>query len=460
MDRPGPTPSVADPRTKPLKVRYERLQSVQYDRGLSHEQSATIQATDAHLNAAIHNADLQLLAAAAAAAADEEEEEEEKEETSAQRLATAQAAAILAATHQGALTNGHTSADVRTGLTFLYQHMHAHWICPQSPLDQVDLSASSAPSSAANSLTSGPSATATTPPVTPHNGMTTEPPFWDYCGEHPGVGWVLNSPGTTHFYRFIIPHPDNGAPIVTPFLQYHIALEGSEVSSTFGQGYTVHKCALRPTPVDYDAPPLTPEQLHIFDTSEPYAYAVSKVVDEYFPYDLLAVVRQYQFYKSTQYALQHTIQTTHVKELKYSEKALKVLSEMENTNVLGHLLANMDVLSMALAPKPDAHFTCIKAIRNFDGDITETALDPCINRHHSAIKEQGDPIPDSVFDKQCAKEQRILDEHEDALERHKRQCQAHATVFPLHARKQCFRCRHYGHIHLFCPRCTPPLGRK
>ena len=224
MDRPGPTPSVADPRTKPLEVRYKRLQSVQYDRGLSHEQSTTIQAADARLNAAIHNADLQLLAAAAAAAADEEEEEEEKEETSAQQLAISQAAAIHAAARQGALTNGHTSAD--------------------SPLDEVDLSTSTAPSSAANSLTSSPTATAMTPPTTPHNGTSTEPPFWGYCGEHPGVGWVLNSPGTTHFYRFIIPHPDNGAPIVAPFLQYHITLEGSEVSGTFGKGYITYKRAL------------------------------------------------------------------------------------------------------------------------------------------------------------------------------------------------------------------------
>ena len=143
-------------------------------------------------------------------------------------------------------------------------------------------------------------------------------------GSHPGVGWVLNSPGTTHFYRFIIPHLDNGAPIVAPFLQYHIALEGSEVFNTFGQGYIIHKRALRPTPVDYDSPPLTPEQLRIFDASEPYAYVVSKVVDKYFPYDLLAAVRQYQFYKSTQYALQRTIQTAHAKELKYSEKALEI----------------------------------------------------------------------------------------------------------------------------------------
>ena len=436
VNRPRPTPSVADPRTKPLEVRYERLQSVQYNRGLSHEQSATIQAADACLNAAIHNADLQLLTAAA----DEEEEEEEKEETSAQRLATSQAAAIYAAAHQGALTNGHTSAD--------------------SPLDQVDLSALSAPFSVANSLTSGPSATAMTPPVMPHNKTSTEPPFWGYCGEHPGVGWVLNSPGTTHFYRFIIPHPDNGAPIIAPFLQYHIALEGSEVSGTFGQGYIIHKHALRPTPVEYDTPPLTPEQLRIFDASEPFAYAVSKVVDKYFPYDLLAAVWQYQFYKSTQYALQRTIQTAHAKELKYSEKALEVLSKMENANILGRLLVHMDILSMALAPKPDAHIACIKVIRNFDGDITETALNPRVNRHCSAIQEQGEPISDSVFNEQCAKEQRIIDEREDALKHCKRQCRAHAAIFPLHARKQCFRCGHFGHIRLYCPRRTLPLGRK
>ena len=175
------------------------------------------------------------------------------------------------------------------------------------------------------------------------------------------------------------------------------------------------------------------------------------MVDEYFPYDLLATVWQYQFYKSTQYALQPTIQTARAKELKYSKKALEVLSEMENANVLGRLLAHMDILSMALAPKPDAHFAYIKAIRGFDGDITETVLDPHVNRHRSAVKEQGEPIPDSVFDKQCAKQQRIIDEREDAFERRKRQRQAHAAVFPLHARKQCFRCGHFGHIRLFCP---------
>ena len=284
VDQPRPPPSVTDPRTKPLKVRYERLQSVQYNRGLSHEQSTTIQAADAHLNAVIHNADLQLLAAAAAAAADqeEEEEEEEKEETSAQQLATSQAAAILAAACQGAITNGHLSADVCTRVTFLYQCMRTHWVCPQSPLDQVDLSASTASSSVVNSLTSGPSVTATTPPATPHNGMSTEPLSGAIVVSILVLVGCLIPPRPPIFTASSF-HTQTTAPIVAPILQYHIALEGSEVFSTFVQGYTVHKHALQPTPVEYNTPPLTPEQLHIFDASEPFAYAVSKVVDKYFP---------------------------------------------------------------------------------------------------------------------------------------------------------------------------------
>ena len=232
------------------------------------------------------------------------------------------------------------------------------------------------------------------------------------------------------------------------------------IIGTFGQGYTVHKHAFQPTPVEYDAPPLTPEQLSIFDASEPFTYAVSKVVNEYFPYNLLAIVWKYQFYKSTQYSLQRTIQTAHIKEMKFAEKALEILLEMENANMLGCLLTHMDILSMALTPKPDTHSAYIKAIRGFDGDITETTLDQRVNRHCSIIKEQGKPIPDSVFNEQCAKEQHILDEHKDALKHRKRQCHAHATVFPLHMRKQCFRYGHFGHICIHCPRCTPPLGCK
>ena len=61
---------------------------------------------------------------------------------------------------------------------------------------------------------------------------------------HPGNGWMLNSPETTHFYCLIILRPDTSVSITTPFIQYNIALNEFKVFSTFGKGYTIYKCAL------------------------------------------------------------------------------------------------------------------------------------------------------------------------------------------------------------------------
>ena len=185
------------------------------------------------------------------------------------------------------------------------------------------------------------------------------------------------------------------------------------------------------------------------------------MINEYFPYELSAAVRQYQFYKNTQYTLQQTIRTAQQKEWKYLEKAMEVLSELENANILGRLLAHTDQLAEALAPNPDANVQYIKAIKGFAGDITESALDPRINRYCSAVEEQGEPIPDYILDKEYAKRQHILDDRKATIRRCcEKQRTTHTTVFPVHTCKQCFQCGHYGHIRAHCPRRSPPSGHK
>ena len=185
-------------------------------------------------------------------------------------------------------------------------------------------------------------------------------------------------------------------------------------------------------------------------------YVVDKMINEYFPYELSAAVHLYQFYKNTQYTLQQTNWTAQQKEWKYLEKAMEVLSELENDNVLGRLLAHTDQLAEALAPNPDANAQYIKVIKGFTGDITKSALDPHVNRYHSAIEEQGEPIPNYILDEEYAKRQRILDDRKATIQRRwEKQQTTHAAVFPVHTRKQCFQCGHYGHIRAHCPRCSP-----
>jgi len=154
------------------------------------------------------------------------------------------------------------------------------------------------------------------------------------------------------------------------------------VSSTFGQGYKVHTHLLRLTPVDHLCPLLTPEQLQLLDSQAPFAFAITKIVDNYFPPDLAAGVRQYQFYKDTQYVLQASVKSLEDKAQHYLEGAMEVLSGLENANILGCLLAHADIISANLLAK-DAqvytHYACLA--RSFQGDITQSALDVHINIH-------------------------------------------------------------------------------
>jgi len=121
------------------------------------------------------------------------------------------------------------------------------------------------------------------------------PPSLDCCGDFPGDGWDFNKPLSSHYHRILILSPVGKRQVVAPYVHYNLNHKCPEVSGTFGQGYKVHTHLLRPTPVDRLCPPLTPEQLQLLNSQAPFAFAITKVVNTYFPPDLAAGVRQYQF---------------------------------------------------------------------------------------------------------------------------------------------------------------------
>ena len=76
--------------------------------------------------------------------------------------------------------------------------------------------------------------------------------------------------------------------------------------------------------------------------------------------------------------------------MRYLEHSVCTLSELENANVLGHLLAHQDIFEMELvdaAPEPSdlrpyREFT--RLAHGFKGYITNSALDPTINPYRSS----------------------------------------------------------------------------
>jgi hypothetical protein len=128
----------------------------------------------------------------------------------------------------------------------------------------------------------------------PPQGDSTHPPSQWVCGEHPGMGWELNDPLTTSYYRVLIPDPTTNRLIVAPFISYAIQHSKAEFQATYGKGYPIHNCVLQPLPMDYLCPPLTPDQLAILDSRAPFAEAVNKVINQQFPLHISAAIKQYQ----------------------------------------------------------------------------------------------------------------------------------------------------------------------
>jgi len=137
------------------------------------------------------------------------------------------------------------------------------------------------------------------PPQTPIDRDDMHPPSLESCGNFVGEGWDFNKPLSSHYHRILIPSVVGKCQIVVPYIKYNLDYKHPEISGTFRQGYMVYTYPLRPTPVNHLCPPLTPEQLQLLDSQAPFAFAITKVVNDYFPPDLAAGVHQYQFYKDT-----------------------------------------------------------------------------------------------------------------------------------------------------------------
>jgi hypothetical protein len=108
--------------------------------------------------------------------------------------------------------------------------------------------------------------------------------FQENAGIHPREGWYLNDLFTKYFYQIEIVHPTTSQVINAPYITFHIQLENAEVSATYGRGYTIVTKTLKPVPVCYLCPSLTPEQILLLDPTEGHAQAVQQVVKDHFPF--------------------------------------------------------------------------------------------------------------------------------------------------------------------------------
>ena len=301
-----------------------------------------------------------------------------------------------------------------------------------------------------------------TPLTTPFEGDDMHPPQPQISGPHPGQDWAPNTQETTHYYRFLIPDSTTRCSIVAPFLSYSINRSKPEVSSIYGEGYPIYTRPLTNAQVDDKCPAITTKQQGLLNPDASFANAINHVINNFFPYDFTATVHRYQYFMETQYAIQASIHHLQEKEMRYLEHAVGTLSELENANVLGHLLAHDgDIVKHLIANStPSTYLTYAKLSNSFKGQVIQSTLDTHILQcSHTVRNIISLPLSASQCFKQCEKEKKEhLDEIKEKFHAHLHTCpttiRTPRTNIPLHvhACKQCHRCKTWGHIRATCPK--------
>ena len=214
------------------------------------------------------------------------------------------------------------------------------------------------------------------PPPSPIHGNGMCPPNIELSGENPGEPWIFNTIGSPNYFHLLIPDPTMPCEqIVTPWIKYDLMIAQPKIAGTFGKNYPITLQGLRPTPVDYICPMLTPSQLEVLDSKVQCGEVINWILAEHCPKDLLAGVLTYRHYQEAQYATQRQINALQERHMYYLERRMEALSALENANILGRILAHMEDFK----GYPKAYTTFFRAVTPFHGHITysgnNTAID-------------------------------------------------------------------------------------
>ena len=149
-----------------------------------------------------------------------------------------------------------------------------------------------------------------------------------------------------------------------------------------------------------------PAHIALLNTA-PILDAIQSVVNTHFSTHLNVAFKHYCHFQEQKYAAQGRIQClkdciTNLQELENSmmEKAMCVLSEMEDTNFWGRLYTCDEQVLHQLAAQPIAADTFIRTTLSFEGTYTQSALNPQPNpwRHAPGLNRLYDGARNCAYE--------------------------------------------------------------
>jgi hypothetical protein len=310
-----------------------------------------------------------------------------------------------------------------------------------------------------------------TPPSMPPAGDDMHPPAEEFSGAHPGNEWIYNATSAPKYFRFLIPDPSiPRRQIVAPWIKYDLNPIRPSISGTFGKQHPVITRPLRPTSVDYACPPLTPKQTAILRQDEPFSGVVDYIIQEHLTFDVQAGVQQFRHYDNARQALQKTITQLQEKQMHYLERSMEVLSDLENANVLGRILAHHEEFD----DNPKAYAAFFLKVAPFRGHITNSGRDTTVDPYAADLLAFGPPAsacsvsplhpPYLSYAEALKKSTRDYSSAPRPATRRKMPRRAFSATSSTtsssrsgrsfcgsHKTKRCHKCQKIGHIRRECP---------
>jgi len=296
------------------------------------------------------------------------------------------------------------------------------------------------------------------PPPSPIHSNGMRPPNIELSGENPGEPWIFNTIGSPDYFRLLIPDPAMPREqIVTPWIKYDLTIAQPEIAGTFGKNYLITLRGLRPTPIDYICPTLTPSQLEVLDSKAQCGEVIDWILAEHCPKDLLAGVLTYHHYQEAQYATQRQINALQERHMYYLERRMEALSALENANILGRILAHVEDFE----GYPEAYTTFFRAVAPFHGHITYSGTNTAIDRYMSGAIALGPPASTCTpaftpvrvpcpLPTDYANQIRVLHNHTRDIRKYQKKS---TPAGPRSTKsKRCHKCHQLGHIRRECPR--------
>ena len=260
--------------------------------------------------------------------------------------------------------------------------------------------------------------------------------------------------------------------IVAPWICYDMNLIRPTISGTFGKHHPVINRPLRPTPMDYICPVLTPEQTAILRQDEPFSEVVDYILQEHLPFDVQAGVQQYCHYDNACQAIANTITSLQEKYSHYLECLVEVLSDLENANILGRILAHHEDFD----GNPKAYTTLFLKVSPFRGHMTNSGRDTTVDPYAASLMLFGPPasackpvskaicpwltyaeaLKSSFFAPPCAPRSMLpcylpRSSHTPSTASTSNKSWSNTYYNPKSKSKRCYRCKRIGHIRQDCP---------